>query len=314
MQNRKKKFNTRAATLTMAALAIVLAEVAIAQPAPPSQPNKPFPVTEAPPSTPGQPGVLEGRLPPTTARRDVQGPAPQGGAAPVDTLLARNATGAATWVTVYQGTFSPFGVCLPPNTARDLLVARGVPTRIRAESTRDLACEQRDDGCDTSIDLRPGMNGMELRGAGKACQWQAANEGMLRRVQPAVFRAVNTTNYWLWLTEYAKKGDPVFGLPVVDKAVGTLCIAPRGSADIKVYNFDMPRGINGGRRFWSMYRAEFTTGANCAHPRVCDTGIASMEWYQGSDPFPMYGRYDPAGDRNIPPFMRRPCWWGFTPT
>jgi hypothetical protein len=252
-------------------------------------------------------------LPPGTALGAGLGSPPQGEAAAVDTVLATNATGTATWVTIYQGTSAPFGVCLPPKAERGLFLTRGVPTRIRAESTSDLACEQRDDGCDVSIELRPGMSSMELRGAGKACQWQATSEPLLGRIQPAVFRSVNATKYWMWLTEYVKAGDPVFGFPVVDKPIGTACIPPGGSNDNVVYRFDMPRDINGGRRFWSWYRMELTAGANCAHPVVCDTDVVSIEWYRGREPMTLHGRYDPAGDPYAVPYARRACWWAPTP-
>lgn len=283
------------------ALAALFAAHAAAQPQQPPSQAQPNPqpiikITEVPPSQPTAAGALDGHSPPAFDPRfaaPVAPPSPKSGIVASETLVARNATTAPAWVSIYQGGIVRGGGCVAPKAEQVFFLEKGLPTRIRAESTRDAECAQRGGACDTSIDLAMGTKGLELRPAGATCALQAIAGRMLKRAPRGftTMRITNPTQYPAWITLYGRWG-------------ATACIDPGKTRDLYVQRNDWTG------KYDPTIRVEFTRNANCQHPLVCDSQKFDITW----SGFPEYKylydvKYDPRGS-GIPFWPK--CWFQFT--
>lgn len=301
----------KATWILAAALAVAPLASAQAQPMSQQPELKPPAVSEAPPLPQLPPGVLDGLAPPTQAPQSRPQGGPKSAAGGLESVVVRNATPGAAWISVYDAGLPTGGACVQPKG--DMILAVPPGARLRAEST-DGTCQQRTSSCDTAIELAPGTKGLELRSAGNGCALQAANGGLLqRRPISNRLKVVNTSpNLWLWVSRYDSGREPFTGIPRKN-IVETTCLRPGSSVDYTIYRNTYYNG--GARKFESGIRGEFVQG-NCRHPRPCDTQLVNMEWWGDPDGKTWYIHYDPQGripTRFPPPFMNRGCGGTWSP-
>jgi hypothetical protein len=172
------------------------------------------------------PTMFEGQALPQAApgvQRSQQSP-PQLSTSQTEPISTRNATQGYAWISFMRNDRFRIGGCLGPNEEKTWAVPVEGRWKVRAEVSRNPDFCVAPAACDVSVERRPGMGALELRGGGpNGCQWQPAMLKSQPQGAPGLKAVKNLSGQPVWVMQLAqRRGRPM-------ELLATACIAPNGT-------------------------------------------------------------------------------------